>query len=253
VAGLEVPALALLALLGLIGGVGITAFGPGGVLVTIGLFAVTTLDTPTVAGTAIITHVGTGILASVAYWHSGQLREQATRRAVAVLCVAAVVGTPLGVLINTALPRRGFAILLALFVAIVAVLVWVRERRASSGGSWPAPPALATIGFGVAVASGVFGVGGPMLSVPVLVVAGAPLLPALAAAQAQSVVIAVVGTAGYLGHGSIDGPLALLVGLPELGGVLIGWRIARALPTRTLKNGLVCILLALAPYLALRG
>jgi uncharacterized membrane protein YfcA len=92
-----------------------------------------------------------------------------------------------------------------------------------------------------------------MLAVPVLVVAGAPLLPALAAAQAQSIVIAVMGTIGYLVHGSIDVPLALLVGFPELCGVVIGWKLARALPTRTLKNALVCALLVLAPYFALRG
>lgn len=90
-----------------------------------------------------------------------------------------------------------------------------------------------------------------MLSVPLLVICGLPVLPALAAAQAQSVVIASMGTAGYLLHGSIDWPLAALVGIPELAGVLIGWRIAHAVPARQLKYALVGTLLALAPYLAL--
>lgn len=78
-----------------------------------------------------------------------------------------------------------------------------------------------------------------------------PVLPALGAAQAQSVVIATVGTIGYLARGTISWPLALLVGVPELAGVLVGWRLAHAVPTRGLKFALVAALFALALYLAL--
>jgi hypothetical protein len=42
--GLTLPVLVLLALFGFVGGVGITALGPGGVIPTIGLFALTTLS-----------------------------------------------------------------------------------------------------------------------------------------------------------------------------------------------------------------
>ncbi|MET7323702.1 sulfite exporter TauE/SafE family protein [Streptomyces sp. NPDC005549] len=92
-----------------------------------------------------------------------------------------------------------------------------------------------------------------MLTVPLLVALGVPVLESLAAAQAQSVVIAGVGTAGYLAQGAVDWPLAVLVGVPELAGVLLGWRIAHALPTRHLKYALIATLFALAPYLALHG
>jgi uncharacterized membrane protein YfcA len=78
-------------------------------------------------------------------------------------------------------------------------------------------------------------------------------LEAVATSQAQSVIIAVVGSAGYLLHGDIDWLLAVVVGIPELAGVLIGWRIARALPTRALRFALVTALLAVSPYLVLHG
>jgi len=97
------------------------------------------------------------------------------------------------------------------------------------------------------------GIGGPMLMVPLLAAAGLPVLESLACAQAQSVVVATAGTAGYLIHGTIDWPLAALVGFPELAGVLAGWKIARALPTRVLRNALVVTLLALAVYLVIQG
>jgi uncharacterized membrane protein YfcA len=103
------------------------------------------------------------------------------------------------------------------------------------------------------LAAGIVGIGGPMLTVPLLVAFGVPVLESLASAQAQSIVIAGVGTLGYLAHGTINWPLAALVGIPELAGVLLGWKIAHALPTRSLKLALIITLFALAPYLALHG
>ncbi|MFB7413786.1 sulfite exporter TauE/SafE family protein [Streptomyces sp. NPDC056121] len=253
---LDVITLLLLALFGLAGGIGITAVGPGGVLPTIGMFLLTGLSPAGVAGTAIATHVATGALGTAAYTRSGQLREAVTRRTATVLAVAALVGTPLGVLLNTLVPVRGFGMLLACAVTVTGVLVWVRERRTPAAGSEPVrvPRMLiALVGFGVAVVAGLFGLGGPMLSVPLLVVCGLPVLSALAAAQAQSVVIAAIGTVGYVLHGSVDWGLAALVGVPELIGVVVGWRIAHAVPARRLKYALVGTLLALAPYLALHS
>ncbi|MFA3834841.1 sulfite exporter TauE/SafE family protein [Streptomyces aureus] len=250
---LDVPTLSLLALFGLAGGIGITAVGPGGVLPTIGMFLLTGLSPAGVAGTAIATHVATGALGTAAYTRSGQLREAVTRRTATVLAVAALVGTPLGVLLNTLVSGRGFGMLLACAVTVTGVLVWVRERRTPVAGSEPVSvprTLIALVGFGVAVAAGLFGLGGPMLSVPLLVVCGLPVLSALAAAQAQSVVIAAIGTVGYVLHGSVDWGLVALVGVPELVGVIVGWRIAHAVPARRLKYALVGTLLALAPYLA---
>lgn len=248
-------ALLLLALFGLIGGVGITALGPGGVLVTIGLFACTGLSPGMVAGTAIITHIATGLMGTAAFLRSGQLREPRTRRTAIILAAAAVVGTPLGVLINSAVSGRAFGILLGIFVALVAILVWIRDRRAAADTAHPdhGVVPLALLGVAIAAASGLFGVGGPMLTVPLLICFGVPVLSALAAAQAQSIVIATAGTLGYLAQGDINWPLALLVGIPEVCGVLIGWKIARSVPTRNLKYALVTALLVVAPYLAFHG
>lgn len=245
-----------LALCGLAAGIGITAVGPGGVLATIALFAFTDLPPAAVAGTAIVTHVATGMLGTAAYARSGHLGRPLARRTALALCATAVVGTPLGVLVNSLVSGQLFGILLGAFSALVAALVWVRDRRSSTPPDHhPRHPLalLCALGLGVAVASGLFGLGGPMLTVPLLVALGVPPLPALAAAQAQSVVIASVGTVGYLAQGTIDWPLAALVGVPELCGVLIGWKLARTLPTHRLKQALVVALIALAPYLALHA
>lgn len=250
-----------LVLIGLVGGIGIAALGPGGVLVTIGLFALTDLSPSAVAGTAIVTHVATGLMGTAVYLRSGQLRDPATRRMSTVLAVSSIAGTLAGVLLNTVLPGGYFGPLLGGFIAIVALLVLYRDRydrRLAPAGGPPRTrprrslPLLISLGIGISVVSGLFGVGGPMIAVPVLVAIGVPLLPALAASQAQSIIIALVGSIGYASLDAIDWPLALLVGIPEVIGVVIGWRIAHSVPTRGLTYGLVVVLLALVPYLMLR-
>lgn len=251
ISGASLPLLAVLALLGLLGGIGITALGPGGVLPTIGLFALTDLSASAVAGTAIVTHIATGALGTLAYTRSGQLRQPHTRRTALVLAGVAMVGTPIGVVVNTLVSKHVFGIILAVIVGGVALLLWYRETRAPGAGRHPHVAVVAGLGFAVAVLSGIVGIGGPMLTVPLLIACGVPVLESLAAAQAQSIVIATVGTIGYAAHDTIDWALAAIVGIPELAGVVIGWKIAHALPTRTLKYALIAALLALAPYLAL--
>lgn len=256
-ASLDLVTVVALALFGLAAGIGITAVGPGGVLATIGLFVLTDLPPSVVAGTAIVTHVATGALGTAAYRRSGQLHHRPTRRTATILAAVAVVGTPLGVLANGAVSGPGFGILLGGLTATTGILVWVRERRARSLAERPHPElstaAIAAVGLGVAVAAGLFGLGGPMLAVPLLVALGVPVLSSLGAAQAQSVVIAGVGTIGYAAQGAIDWSLAVVVGVPELVGVLLGWRIAQAVPAHRLKYVLAGALILLAPYLALHG
>ncbi|MEV4645772.1 sulfite exporter TauE/SafE family protein [Saccharopolyspora sp. NPDC049357] len=243
----------LLGLFGLVGGIGITAVGPGGVLPTIGLFTLTGVSPAEVAGTAIVTHIATGVLATGVYTRSGQLRDPETRRTALILAGAAVLGTPLGVLLNTLVSPRVFGIVLGVLVAAAGALVLHRKPPVAAARAHPPAPVVAGLGFAVAVISGVVGIGGPLLTVPLLVALGVPVLESLASAQAQSVVIATVGSLGYLAHGAINWPLAAVVGIPELVGVVVGWKIAHALPTRGLRWALIVTLFALAPYLALRG
>jgi uncharacterized membrane protein YfcA len=255
VAGLSAGKTVLLGLFGLVGGIGITALGPGGVLFTIGLFALSGLSPPAIAGTAIVANVGTGLLGTAAYARSGQLRGRDTQRLAGLLIACAVVGTPLGVLANSHISGPAFGTLLGVCVIAVGALLYARVRRPAG----PAPgAAVATsrvliIGACVAVVSGLFGLGGPLLAVPLLVAAGTPMLAALGAAQAQSIVIAGVGTLGYLLRGDVSWPLAALVGLPALVGVVAGWRLAHALPADRLRAGLAGVLILVGAFLIARN
>lgn len=231
---------------------GVTALGPGGVLVTIGLFAFTHMSPARIAGTAMVTNFTIGMLAAAAYTRSGQFRERSTRRIAVILAATAVIGAPLGVVINRGVSSQAFGILLGVFVA---ALVWYRDRHSAAGISHrnSTPITVMALGFGVATASGLVGVGGPVLAVPLLIALDMPMLSAIAAAQVQSVAIAGIGTLGYFAVGVIDWRLAAVIAIPELAGAFLGWIVARALPIRTLKYTLVVSLLGLAPYLIFHG
>ena len=109
------------------------------------------------------------------------------------------------------------------------------------------------LGLAVALVSGLFGLGGQLLSVPLLISIGAPMLPALGAAQAQSIVIAGIGTVGYAIRGAIAWPLVLVVGVPLVVGALVGWRLTQTVPTERLRSLLALALIVTGAYLILHN
>jgi uncharacterized protein len=258
--------LILLALFGFAGGVGTTALGPGGVLVTIGLFVLSGLPPAAVSGTAIATNVGSATLGTGAFARSGQLRGPDTRRMAAVLIAAAVVGTPLGVVVNAQVSGGAFGILLGICVGATGVLLFVRERQrqrrpppppplssAPRAAATPAAAIVLPLGLAVALVSGLFGLGGQLLSVPLLISIGAPMLPALGAAQAQSIVIAGIGTIGYAIRGAIAWPLVPVIGVPLLAGALAGAKLAHAVSTERLRSLLATALIVVGAYLVVHN
>jgi uncharacterized membrane protein YfcA len=260
---LSAGTLILLGLFGFAGGVGATTLGLGGVLVTIGLFLLSGLPPAAVSGTAIATNVGGGLLATGAFARSGQLRGPDTQRMALVLIAAAVVGTPLGVLVNAQVSSETFGILLGVCVGAIGALLYMRDRHrqrrvtsVSTSATTHRSPAIAVIlplGLLVATVSGLFGLGGPLLSVPLLVSIGTPMLLALGAAQAQSIVIAGVGTIGYALRGAIAWPLVPVVGVPLLAGVLVGWKLTQTVSTARLRSLLATALIVVGAYLILRN
>lgn len=249
--------LVVLGLLGFAGGVGTTALGPGGVLVTIGLFALSGLPPAAVSGTAIATNLGAAVLGTGTFGRSGHLHSVDARRVAVVLVGAAIAGTPVGVLANAHVSGGGFGILLGVCVGAIGTLLYLRERRDSGDpAARRTPPpwtVVLPIGLGVALVSGLFGLGGQLLSVPLLISAGVGMLPALGAAQAQSVVIAGVGTVGYAVRGAIAWPLVVVMGVPLLAGALVGWRIVHTIPAERLRSILAAVLIATGAYLIIHN
>ncbi len=238
-------------------GIGITTIGPGGIFVTIALYSLTTLPSSQVAGTAHAMFILTGLVGSVAYFHSGEMATGESRAIAILLSGTSMLGALLGAALNSYVPRSVFGVLLGGVSMAVGATILYRERRGFTPLIEIDPRTrsgrlgLGGLGLGLGIASGLLGIGGPVLAVPALVLVGIPMLVAVAVAQVQSIFIAAFATSGYLLQGNVLLPVAVVVGTPLLFGVVVGWKVAHVVDPDRLKVGLGVGLLAVGPYLAL--
>lgn len=257
--GPGVETLLLLSAIAFFAGMGITAIGPGGVFVTVALYVLTTLPKGLVAGTSSATYVVMSLVGSVAYLRSGELRTPRGKQIGLLLGATSIVGSLVGVRANAVVSQRLFGVLLGGFVTVAGVLVWYRSQHTLGDGrrldvdSWTGLLTVAAVGFAVGVPSGLLGVGGPVLAVPVLVTLGVPLVLAVAVAQVQSMFIVVPAAVGYLAADAVSLPLVVLLGIPELAGVVLGWKLAHRIEADRLERVLAGVLMTLGPYLAFRA
>jgi uncharacterized protein len=102
---------------------------------------------------------------------------------------------------------------------------------------------LLAIGVATGVFSALFGVGGGIIIVPLLVVAsGYPTRVAAGTSLAAIALTAAAGAAAYAGHGDVKPGAAALVGLPAIAGVMAGVALQQRLATRTLTLGFALLL-----------
>lgn len=238
-------------------GIGIATIGPGGIFLTIALYALAPLTPSQVAGTAHATFIGTGLVGSAAYVYSGEVNTGPGRALSLLLSLTSVLGALVGAQLNTYVSQRLFGLLLGGVASTVGVVILYRERRGFAPfytlevTTAEGKVVLSVLGLLLGTASGLLGVGGPVLAVPALIVVGVPMLLAVAVAQVQSVFIAAFATSGYLIQGNVLLGLAVVLGGPLLVGVLIGWKVAHLVDPARLKVGLGVVLLAVGPILAL--
>ena len=109
---------------------------------------------------------------------------------------------------------------------------------------------LVVIGIVAGVFSALFGVGGGILVVPMLVLlAGFGERPAMATSLAAIGVIALAGTISYAFRGDVDPAGAALVGIPAALGATVGATLQQRIATRTLSLAFAALLVAVAAYL----
>lgn len=254
--GVSMELALVLVVIAFVAGIGITAIGPGGVFVTVALFALVPISSAQVAGTASATFVVTGLLGSGVYFRSGEFSIGFARELTVLLSGASIAGALLGSQANLLLPEWVFGYSLATFVGCIGGLIIYREAaglkpstRLSEIPDRQRRVLISTIGIGIGFLGGMLGVGGPIVAVPILVVLGVPMLIAVAVAQVQSVFISGFATIGYLAVGAVSLQLALLVGIPQLVGVVLGWKVAHRVDPARLRIILGVILILIAPTL----
>jgi uncharacterized membrane protein YfcA len=106
---------------------------------------------------------------------------------------------------------------------------------------------LVAIGLVAGFFSALFGVGGGIVVVPLLVLAvGYALRPATGTSLAAIGIIALVGTIAYGLRGEVEPGYAAAVGLPAAAGALAGAALQQRLASRTLVYAFAALLLVTA-------
>lgn len=109
---------------------------------------------------------------------------------------------------------------------------------------------LVAIGVAAGTFSALFGVGGGIIAVPLLILAvGLPERIATATSLGAIGITALAGVAAYALRGEVDVGYAALVGLPAAAGALLGTSLQQRIRTTTLTYGFAVLLAAVGVWL----
>lgn len=106
---------------------------------------------------------------------------------------------------------------------------------------------LAVVGTAAGAFSGLFGVGGGVVIVPLLILwLGYGEREATGTSLAAIVVIAAAAAALQGAYGNVDVAKGVLIGIPAVGGVVAGTALQQRIPTRAIAGGFALFLVASA-------
>jgi uncharacterized membrane protein YfcA len=113
-------------------------------------------------------------------------------------------------------------------------------------------PRLAVIATAAGAFSGLFGVGGGTVIVPLLILwFGYEEREATGTSLAAIVVIAALAVLAHASYGNVDVEKAIMIGVPAVGGVLAGTALQQRIPARAVSAVFVVLLVLSAAALVL--
>lgn len=194
------------------------------------------------AATSLFTFLFTGILGSFLY----QKRGSIDWRISAPVCVSALVFGFCGAAVAAIIDPRPLATIIALVIIGAGLYIFVPQRSSAGtrdGRGWREQTLLTSVGAASGFGSGFSGAGGPVFSVPLMVILRYAPLTAVATSQVLQIVAATSGSLENLRHDFIDFRVALVVTLFELAGVIVGVRLAHAASALALRRlaGALCV------------
>jgi uncharacterized membrane protein YfcA len=233
-------------------GLFIGTVGVGGILLIPALTYLGGLTVHTAAATALFTFVFTGILGTVLFQRRGSIDWRITKP----VCAGAVIFSVLGAWAASRIEARPLALIIAAIVVFagVYILLPAEKREHLRDGQGPGERTmLAGVGAVSGFGSGLSGAGGPLFSVPMMVLAGFVPLASVGASQVLQIVTAVFGTAGNLAYGQIDFGVAAWITAFELAGVVAGVRVAHAVSVDTLRRLAAVLCIAVGAFMLWRN
>lgn len=201
-----------LILLGLAVGVSSGLFGiGGGIIVLPALVYLFGYYTRIAAGTSLLAVVLPAIVGVISYAIEGNLDLLMA----VLLATGSIVGAPIGSWLLTVLPQRavrwGFIVFMLLVIA--SLFVVIPSRDAVVEMDWLLGAGLVALGLFTGVMSGLLGIGGGVIIVPLLVVLfGASDLVAKGTSLLVVIATGMSGTVANVRRKNVDPPAALVIG-----------------------------------------
>ena len=233
-------------------GVSIGAVGIGGILLIPALAVFGGLEVHRAMATALFTFFFTGVAGALLFHRRGSIDWRLT----VPLSLGALACGFLGAWVNARMGAPALSLILAALIVFAGIYT-----LAAHGGDRVAPLAgrpraqralLAAIGAFVGFGSGLTGVGGPAIAVPVMVMLGFAPLATIGASLVLQVVASLSGTATNLAYGTIDYRIALPVAVAQLVGAPLGVRIVHAVDANRLRRFIAWLCIAVGAWLAIR-
>ncbi len=219
--------------IGLVAGVLSGVFGVGGgIVMTPGLQTLVGASPIVALATPLPVILPTALTGALTYRKAGEIDERAALWMIGPGVLASIIGALLTTLIDTHL----LLVITAALLGYQAVSV-IRARRTGEGAALePAPWTFAGIGLLAGFVSGLLGIGGGLVMVPLMVGwLGMPLKRALGTSLLAIVALVVPGTIVHAALGHIDWPLFLVVTLGAVPGARLGATLALGTRERTLR------------------
>ncbi|WP_235548450.1 sulfite exporter TauE/SafE family protein [Noviherbaspirillum sp. Root189] len=203
-------------------GVLVGAAGVGGFFMPPALMLLIGMDIHQSMATSLFTFIFTGVAGAVYFHSKGSIDWSLVRP----ICLSAAATGFAGAWIGHHLSMT----MLSLVLAAVILVAGVYTLSARGDGSALHLPSderrrrmrLVAIGALTGFLSGLTGIGGPALSVPLMMLCGYSALTAIGVGQVLQIVGALSGTIANLHYVSIDYALAAFIAVFEIGGVLLG-------------------------------
>lgn len=225
---------------GVLGGVIAGIGGPGGIPVLIALNVSVVLSPSVTAATASSIFVVATVTATGLYYYSDGISWTLA----AAVGIPALVGSQIGTRISPQLSVRVFELILGGVLLLSAAGIVYQRRRTTPEGSvrterWGETAIRGVIALGslvIGVLAGITGLGGPALTIPLMIFFGINPLVAIGAGLASGVLITLSTTAGHVVQGNTPAlvPFAV-IGIPYVLSQVIGWKYVHSVSERSVS------------------
>lgn len=187
------------------------------------------------AATALFTFLFTGLLGTWLFQRRGSINWRLTLP----VCAGALVLGYVGSAIAARIEARALTVTIALIIIAAGVYIFLplqSEGRSRDGYAKKDLPTLCAIGAASGFGSGLSGAGGPLFSVPLMVILGFAPLAAVGASQVLQIIASISGSIASLQDGRIDFGIAAWVTGFEVAGVVAGVRLAHSVSALALRR-----------------